>query len=78
MKDAIAFALAGLVIVGFLARCTGCLPREAKEAMADSSYAAEQLRCVDQNDTKPKIDACRASVRLRWGIAETVTDGGAK
>lgn len=54
----------------------GCLSKEAKEAAADSAYAAEHLRCVDKFDTKEQIDACRAAVRLRWGITETVRDAG--
>jgi len=56
--------------------CTHCLPREAKEALADSTYLADQMRCVDNNDTRETIDACRKAVRERWGIAETVRDGG--
>lgn len=65
-----------LVIFSALVQCTGCLSREAKEALADKTYAAEHLRCVDAYDTRAEIDACRRAVRERWGIAETVTDGG--
>lgn len=65
------------IIFAVLMYCAGC-SREAKEAMADSSYAAEQLRCVDKYDTREQIDECRKLVRERWGVAETVHDGGAK
>ncbi len=51
----------------------GCLSREAKEAIADGAYAAEHMRCVDANETRAEIDACRRAVRVRWQIEETVT-----
>ena len=63
------------VILTVLYHCTGCLPQAAKEAMADASYAAEQLRCVE-HDTRAEIDACRRAVRLKWHIAETGKDAG--
>ncbi len=67
--------------IGMLALATafaiGCLSREAKEAIADGAYAAEHVRCVDEHETRAEIDACRRAVRVRWGIAETIRDGGA-
>ena len=44
--------------------------------MADTAYTTEQLRCVDNNNTKPEIDACRRAVRLKWGIVEFAGDAG--
>lgn len=77
MKREIAVSmLIASVMVAALVHCTGCLSREAKEAIADKTYAAEHLACVDKHDTREEIDACRAAVRVRWGIAETIADGG--
>lgn len=66
----LALILAGLV------HCVGCISKEAKEAIADGAYAEEQLRCVDKNETREAIDACRRAVRIRWNIAETGRDAG--
>lgn len=65
----------GMLALG-LVFAVGCLSREAKEAIADSTYAAEQLKCVDDHETRAEIDACRRAVRIRWGIAETGRDAG--
>jgi hypothetical protein len=54
----------------------GCSPA-MKDTEADAAYAAEHLHCVDKYNTRQEIDACRAGVRLRWGIAEKVADAGA-
>lgn len=68
--------LLGALIVAALSHCAGCLSREAKEAIADGAYAEEQLRCVDKNDTREAIDACRRAVRIKWGITDTGRDAG--
>ena len=77
IRETVAFGLVMLVCLAIVAHCTGCVSREAKEAAADSAYAAEHLRCVDKYETKREIDACRSAVRIRWGIAEAVHDAGA-
>lgn len=76
MNKVISAALCCFALACIVGHCVGCLSKEAKEAAADSAYAAEHLRCVDKYDTKEQIDACRAAVRLRWGITETVRDAG--
>lgn len=58
-----------------LALMGGCSATQ-KQAEADATYAAEHLRCVDAYDTREEIDACRAAVRMRWGVAPR--DGGAQ
>lgn len=49
-----------------------------KAAQAEDAYKAQQLKCVDDYDTRAEIDACRRKVREEWGIVETTTkkDGG--
>ena len=68
--------LLGSLIVTALAYCNGCIPREAKEAIADGAYATEHLKCVDDHEANEEINACRRAVRLKWGIAETLRDAG--
>ena len=53
-------------------------PDMVARAWIGDTYAAEHMWCVKNFRTDPEIDACRASVRQRWGIVETVTkkDGG--
>lgn len=68
--------LFGALIMTVLYHCTGCIPREAKEAIADGAYAKDQLECVDNNPDRETIDACRRAARVKWGIAETVRDAG--
>ena len=56
-----------------------CAAVQDRAAQAEAAYLAEQLRCVDVATTREESQACRRSVRERWGIAETVTarrDGG--
>lgn len=65
-------ALAGAgLLSSLLAACVGLRPAEAQAV-----YLAEQLRCVDQATTRAEADECRAAVRQRWGITETVRDAG--
>jgi hypothetical protein len=56
----------------------GCALFEDKALQAETSYRAQQLKCVDQYETKSEIDACRAKVREEWGVAEVASrkDGG--
>lgn len=75
MKKTIALA-AGLFVAGCLApQVAGCSASQ-KAAEADATYATEHLRCVDRFESKAEIDACRAAVRMRWGIAEKIADAG--
>lgn len=66
----LAFAL--FAVLSIVGHCTGCAPsKEAKEAAAEATYAAEHLSCVERFDTTQAINACRAGVRARWGISDT-------
>jgi hypothetical protein len=79
LGETIALGIALLALGCIVGHCaSGCAPSTAaKEKAADATYAAEHMRCVEANDTKATIDACRAAVRVRWGITETATkDGG--
>lgn len=59
--------------LGFAAGACACSPA-AKAREAEAGYLAQQLRCVDEHDTRTAIDACRAEVRARWAAASR--DGG--
>lgn len=50
----------------------GCASHRTAEA--NSTYAADQLACVDKSETKAEADACRAKVREAWHVDA----GGAK
>jgi hypothetical protein len=52
----------------------GCASTEAaRQRAAERAYLAEHLRCVQAYDTEAEVNRCRADVRSRWGITETVT-----
>lgn len=73
---ALALVFAALVVIAL----EGCVSTEAKQAAADTDYAAEQLACVDKFQTRVEIDSCREGVRIRWGVSQTVAkrlDAGA-
>lgn len=77
MKDVIPYAIVlfarGCVVV----HCVGCGPSEkAKAAAAEGAYLAEHMKCVEQFNTDPEINACRDAVRVRWGIVTKVRDAG--
>lgn len=63
-----------VLLVGLALACArltlGCTPA-AGPAEAGAGFAVQQLACVDNNETKPAIDACRARVRSAWA-----TDAG--
>lgn len=42
-----------------------CAPKTPAEA--EALYTAEQLRCVDQSETKAESESCREAVRSKWG-----------
>lgn len=49
-----------------------------KAAQAEESYRAQQLKCVDDYNTRAQIDECRRVVREEWGIVETAAKDGGK
>lgn len=55
-----------------------CSALSVEKGAAESAYLAAQLDCVDENDTKASIDACRAAVRAQWALdaAADVRDAG--
>jgi hypothetical protein len=57
-----------------LTACHGMTAQE-KATTAESTYAAEQLACVDKANTLEESKACRAEVRKKWAVG---ADGGAK
>jgi hypothetical protein len=70
--EAALFAVVAVLCAFAVDYCTGCTPREVKEAEAESAYLAEQLRCVDVAYTRQEADICRQQVQAKWGIAQTV------
>ena len=57
-----------------LAHCTSCsapMTPQEKAHVANETYAAEQVACVEKSATIVESRACRADVRARWGV-----DGG--
>lgn len=74
--------LVGAQVFGQAAGCAleGCMPLEAKQATADTTYEAEQWACVQTSETKAQADACREAVRIRWGVKKPeliIKDAGA-
>lgn len=48
-----------------LCGCTSLTPQE-KAQMADSTYAAEQMKCVDDATTLEQSKKCRADKAAKW------------
>ena len=69
-----AFALFAFGMV--ITRCKPAETPEAKELAAEGAYAADHMKCIESFNNDPEINACRAKVRARWGIVETVRDAG--
>lgn len=65
-------ALLGVVLLGLaiaVARLAGCaqpLTPQEKAGVAESTYAAEQVACVDSATTLEGAKACRAEKRAKW------------
>lgn len=58
---------------------TGCeLPVHVKEVTAETTFLAQQLRCVDAYSRKEEIDSCRARLRAHWGLDAGTREGGLK
>ncbi len=70
--DVRTFVAAGFALFAVLSivnHCTGCAASPAeKAAAADSTYAVEQLACVERSATIEESRACRAKVRERWHV----------
>ncbi len=70
-------AIAGMLIctAAVIGQClTGCsapMTPQEKAQVANETYAAEQVACVEKSATIVESRACRAEVRARWGV-----DGG--
>lgn len=69
---------AAIMLIGVLIALNHCSSQQTTPALAESTYLAQQLECVDKSMTRAESEECRRDVRKRWGIVETVTDGGAR
>ena len=59
----------------FVILMSGCTPLAAEKSAAETAYLSQQLKCVDDNQTKRDIDACRAAVKQQWAVADAGSDG---
>jgi len=66
------FALGVTVSAAVVLACTPA----ATPAAAEAAFTADLLHCVDKAATLAESKACRAEVHQRWGIVETLRDGG--
>lgn len=55
-----------LILAAALA-IASCLPAAAKQGAAKASFQSDLDACIDQQDTKELMDACRQEVEARWG-----------
>jgi hypothetical protein len=65
--------LAGLFVIG---KCTGCkepMTPQEKAVVANETYKAEHLACVEKSATLAESTKCREEVRRTWGV-----DGGTR
>lgn len=46
-----------------------CFP-ETKSLVAGATYEAQQLACVDNNETRETIDRCRMAVKRAWSSSD--------
>jgi len=78
-KYAETIAAAVLLFLGYMLIVRlgcGCNKQAIAESVAEATYLGQQLQCVDNLNTREDIDGCRASVRRKWGIEETIRDAG--
>ena len=61
-----------LIAIMTVALGAGCFPVD-KTIQADVGYKLQQGACIDRNDTREAIDACRDRVKAAWS-----KDAGAK
>lgn len=57
-----------IIVALFIVACSGVKPTPE---VAEATYLTEQLECVNKNETRVAIDACRDQVRVKWS-----KDGG--
>lgn len=78
LVEAVRILLAIVAIAIAIILLSGCASsRAAEKAAAEAEYTAQHLACVDKSKTFEESEACRAAVRLKWGITETrAKDGG--
>lgn len=69
----VAFIGALLLASRILGGCAEAAP--ARPVAAEAAYTGEHMACVEQHETRAEIDACRESVRVRWG---RYRDGGVR
>lgn len=50
----------------------------ATPAAAEASYTAQQLKCIDDSNTREESRACRAAVDKRWGVDSGAGKDGGK
>ncbi len=66
-----AWSMRGAILVastvGLLWGCAAITPQQ-KAAAADSTYAADMLKCVDDATTLAESRACRTKVREQWHV----------
>lgn len=62
-----------IIAFGATACASGMSDRE-KAAAAESTHAAEHLRCVDEATTIEESHACRAKVREKWAAKDAGGD----
>ncbi len=73
-REFMAFTMCLFAMVMILGHCINCTPpKNALEAAAEGTYAAELQACVAQYAKDADIDRCAERVRARWAA-----DGGAK
>jgi hypothetical protein len=64
---------APFIVLMLTLTCACSTPPKPSPALAEGSFTAQQLACVDQATTLEESRACRARVRAAWAV-----DGGAR
>lgn len=68
LHHVIALAIFAFGVSYLVLSCAGCgVIASAAPKVSEETYRAEQLLCVDRNETRALIDACRDDVRARYG-----------
>jgi len=65
-----------LAVAAMLCLAEACSSQQTKAAAAEAAFTTELLRCVDMAKTLEESKACRREVNRKWGVAETLRDGG--
>jgi hypothetical protein len=77
VKEPVAFTAVVVASCAIMYAFSACAPATSPAA-TEAAYTAELLRCVDKSATLAESKACRRNVNAKWGIVETVRDGGAE